>query len=269
MGSMWSCGPCAVASLPRGRGLASRPRPRRPAARALSNPGSGHFQVSPHPRPGLPMPGRCPLSRRRPGPRRPSGAQLLLAHCLALPHLLRLVLPGPARPCALPQSLHPLAPGTTRPARSSGPGPFSGRSRGTRPKPQQRAPHGTRGGRCSALGPVVGLAVVSDSLISCMLCLQKTNVLKAKRSQDVALEKAWAPRPRCDGRSCGAWEPQQALTSSSVPHPGSGVGGKPSHTQLGGTALATRALCVHRGPPVPVSVCPRVCLPYAPVSVCP
>lgn len=104
-----------------GEGLPSRP----PAQasrhrRALSNPGSGHFQV--YPRPGLLVPGRCPLSVSSLALEVPVlGSAPSWPLLGPLPCLFILVLPDLSQACApSPQSLHPLGSRvSTRPPRSS------------------------------------------------------------------------------------------------------------------------------------------------------
>lgn len=59
-----------------------------------------------------------------------------------------------------------------------------------RPKPDLAGPQWTRGGAALALGPVVGLAVVSDSLISLYVVFAENKRAEGKENQDVALEKA-------------------------------------------------------------------------------
>ena len=173
-------------------GLASRPPAQASRRRrALSNPGSGYFQVYPHP--GL-VPGRCP----------PSVSSLALEVPLLgpapswpllgpLPRLLHLVLPDRSQACApSPQSLHPLGSRvSTRPTRSSWHRSVQWTLGGTpRPKPDLTL---------LLMGPVGALLCPGPSGgPGCGRCLAnflyvvfaENKHAEGKENQDVALEKA-------------------------------------------------------------------------------
>ena len=165
-----------------GEGLAAQPRPALVLVTSSCVPTTS----------GRPCAWTLPTARRWPGLEVPPGP--------ACPLLCSLRLPLPTWSCLTPAGLLP-SPRSLRPLGSR----VATRPAGScwtplipqfmaqvgsvdawgapRPKPDLavllmgRAPHGA----LPALGPVVGPAVVNDFLISCMLCLQTTNMQKAKR----------------------------------------------------------------------------------------
>lgn len=121
-------------------------------------------------------------------------------------------------------------------------------------------------GALSALGPVVGLAVVSDSLISCMLCLQK-QTLKAKRIKMWLWEKADDVHDVMVG-PVGSWGAPRPGSPPPLCHTLEAGEGKAPVTPSLEDAPCTRALCPRTSP------CPCLCVhvcasPVCPVSVCP